>query len=287
MPLTVKAYAKLNLFLDILGKLDNGFHDVFMLMQSIDLYDTVTVQLTDSGKISIECDKPDIPTGNSNIAYKAAISFFEYMNINNSGLDIQIKKRIPHAAGLAGGSADAAAVIRALEKLYSLNLSDREIIEICQKVGSDVPFCALGGTMLAIHTGTVLAYLPQLSIPNIVLVKPDCSISTSVAYNSFDSCECIRHLNRSGVLSAAKSKDLDALMDNVGNVFEQFIDVPDRIIIKSIMRKHNAKCSCMSGSGPSVFGIFNNKKDAANCADELKERYKETFLCSSIGFGVQ
>lgn len=287
MTVKVKAYAKINLLLDIISKLPNGYHDLFMLMQSVSIYDTVKVTTTTDKSISILCKTEGIPTDERNIAYKAALHFFEYTKIQNTGVEIEIEKNIPHAAGLAGGSADGAAVIKALSLIFAPHLSDRQICEIGARFGSDVPFCSLGGTMLAQYTGTVLTYMPQLSLPHIIIVKPDCSVSTKEAYSSFDNATHIRHLDRSSAFNAVISSDNEKLYKAVGNVFEQFIDVPERVSIKSIMRKHNAKCSCMSGSGPSVFGIFETQKDANSAFEELKEIYPNTFLCESKNSGVE
>lgn len=287
MSVTVKAYAKINLLLDILGTLPNGYHDLYMLMQSVGIYDTVSVKETSDKKITIVCDIPDIPTDERNIAHKAALCFFDYIKAENPGIEIKIQKNIPHAAGLAGGSADGAAVVTALKKLYAPNLSDRQLIEICSRFGSDVPFCALGGTMLAQNTGTILTYLPELELHNIVIVKPECSVSTAEAYKAFDSATHIRHLDRSGIFSAVINADTETLFRLVDNVFEQFIDIPERVTIKAVMRKHGAKCACMSGSGPSVFGIFENKDDAENCTKELKEIFPQTFLCESKKCGCE
>lgn len=287
MKVTVKAYAKINLLLDILRTLDNGFHDLFMLMQSVGIYDTVSVETNNSGEITLSCNVTDIPTDERNIAHKAATAFFEYTKIENDGIHIDIEKRIPHAAGLAGGSADGAAVVTALKKIYAPELCDRDIIEICKTFGSDVPFCALGGTMVAQGTGTVLTYMPQLEIENIIVVKPDCSVSTGAAYKAFDEADHIRHPDKNGIFNAALEGNLEDVYKKVDNVFEQFIDVPDRIEIKSIMRKFGAKCACMSGSGPSVFGIFDDAQKAKQCADRLKTFFPNTFLCSSKSCGCE
>jgi len=287
MKVTLKAYAKINLLLDILGVLENGYHDLFMLMQSVGIYDVVSVETNESKSITLSCDKPEIPTDERNIAYKAAKSFFDLTKIENPGIHISIEKHIPHAAGLAGGSADGAAVVNALKKLFAPSLCERDIIKICSSFGSDVPFCALGGTMLAQHTGTVLTYLPLLELKNIVIVKPDCSVSTAAAYKAFDTAGHVRHLDRGGIFKAVIGGDNERLYSLVGNVFEQFIDVPERVVIKSVMRKYGAKCSCMSGSGPSIFGIFDDSENAKKCADELKKSFEQTFLCESKNSGTQ
>ncbi len=287
MKVTVKAFAKINLMLDILKTLPNGFHDLFMLMQSVSLFDTVSVQTTESGKIEIICDNPAIPTGEKNIAYKAAEVFFEETGIQNPGILISIEKRIPHAAGLAGGSADAAGTVCALKKIFVPSLCDKELIGICSCIGSDVPFCALGGTMLAQYTGTVLSYLPDQNLGKIIIVKPEMSVSTGEAYKAFDTAQKVRHLDRDGILAAAMSKDTFGIYSRVENVFEQFIDVPERVIIKAEMRKHNAACCCMSGSGPSVFGIFEDEADTEACFDSLKKRFEQVFLCDAVKSGTK
>ena len=285
MKITLKAYAKINLMLDILSRFENGYHDLFMIMQSVSLYDEVSVSETVTKDITITCNVPSIPTDEKNIAYKAAKAFFDYTKIENSGINIDIKKNIPHAAGLAGGSTDGAAVIVALDKLFDTGLREKDIIAIGSKVGADVPFCALGGTMLAQYTGTVLSHLPDLELPYSVIVKPTQDVSTAEAYAAFDSAERVRHLDKNGMLQAVISGDYEKVYEKVGNVFEQFIDVTERVLIKDIMRKHGAKCTQMSGSGPSVFGIFEDKEMAENCLEELKKSYEQSYICSSTDRG--
>ena len=287
MKITLKAYAKINLMLDILSRLENGYHDLYMIMQSVSLYDTITVEKTDTKDITITCDVPSIPTDEKNIAYKAAKAFFDYAKIENTGVSIDIKKSIPHAAGLAGGSTDGAAVIVALSELFSLKLKEKDIIAIGSKVGADVPFCALGGTMLAQYTGTVLSHLPDLKLPYIMIVKPSQDVSTAEAYAAFDSAERVRHLDKNAMLQAVLNGDNDKVYEKIGNVFEQFIDVTERVLIKDIMRKHGAKAACMSGSGPSVFGIFEDKDKAEMCLDELKKSYSQSYLCSATDCGCE
>ena len=287
MKITLKAYAKINLILDILSRLENGYHDLYMIMQSVSLHDVVTVEKTDTKDIKITCDVPSIPTDEKNIAYKAAKAFFDYTKTDNPGITIDIKKNIPHAAGLAGGSTDGAAVIVALGKIFSLNLREKDIIAIGSKVGADVPFCALGGTMLAQYTGTVLSHLPDLDLPYIIIVKPSQDVSTAEAYAAFDSAERVRHLDKNGMLQSVLNGEKDKVYEKVGNVFEQFIDVTERVLIKDIMRKFGAKSACMSGSGPSVFGIFEDKDKAEACLSELKKSYPQSYLCSATDCGQE
>ena len=283
---TVKAFAKINLLLDILSRRDDGYHDLFMIMQSVDLSDEVTVRLAPGADISLTCDKADIPCDERNTAYKAARAFFDCAGTER-GLVIEIKKRIPHAAGLAGGSADAAAVLTALRSMLRPSMSDRQLIDIAASVGADVPFCCLGGTMAAQGIGEILTYLPQLDIPHLVLVKPPVSVSTGQAYAAFDEAERVRHLDCHGMFSAVRDGDLEGAAKRVGNVFEQFIDVRDRVHIKAVMRAHGALAACMSGSGPSVFGVFPDGESAAACAKELEGTYKDTFLTRSVKSGTE
>ena len=287
MKITLKAYAKINLMLDILSRLENGYHDLFMIMQSVSLYDEVTVEKTEGSDIVITCNIEGIPTDEKNIAYKAAKAFFTYTGIKSESVSIHLEKNIPHAAGLAGGSTDGGAVIVALDKIFGTALKEKDIINIGKTVGADVPFCAIGGTMLAQYTGTVLSHLPDLNIPYIIIVKPEQDVSTAAAYSAFDSAERVRHLDKAGMLKAVVEGNMKDVYGKVDNVFEQFIDVSDRAIIKSIMRKHGAKCACMSGSGPSIFGIFEDKENAEKCLEALKKDYKQTYLCSSTDCGCE
>lgn len=287
MELKIKAYAKINLMLDILSALENGYHDLFMIMQSVGLYDIVTVETTNGNDISVTCTDINVPCNETNIAYKAAKSFFEYTDIKSRGIKINIEKNIPSNAGLGGGSADGAAVIVALDKILGTKLSEKDIISIGSKVGSDVPFCALGGTIMAQYTGTVLSHLPDLSEKYIIVVKPQDDVSTSEAYAAFDKAERIRHLDTKGMLIAVMNDDWKKVSEKVDNVFEQFIEVTDRAFIKGVMRKHGCLCACMSGSGPSIFGVFDNKNEAEECLDELKKNYNNSYLSTTVTNGYK
>ena len=287
MKLTLKAHAKLNLMLDILSTLENGYHELFMVMQSVSLADEVTVELTGSGEITLSCSDPELPTDEHNLAVKAAAAFYDCFGLPAQGLHIHIEKHIPKEAGLAGGSADAAAVIRALFELHGKVPAVRDLIAVGAKVGSDVPFCALGGLMLAQHTGTVLSFLPALEFGRFVIVTPEHPVSTAAAYAAFDTAGRVRHPDRSGMLGSVMSGDLPGVCCRVNNVFEQFIDVPERVQIKAVMRENGALCSCMSGSGPSVFGIFEREENAQAAARELQRGFKNVFVCTAVDCGVQ
>ena len=282
----VRAAAKLNLMLDMIKKLDNGYHSLFMVMQSVDLYDTVDVQRNGIGKILIESDSVDMPKDSTNIAYKCAEKFFDAMEISQRGITIRIGKNIPMAAGIAGGSADGAAVLYCLNKIYGTNLSNFELCEIGSKVGADIPFSLTGGTAVVLNTGDVIAPVKNLSDCKIIIVKPEQDVSTKEAYALLDSVQRLRHLDRAGMLEAVSKGDYEAICSKCGNVFEQAIEVPERPYIKSIMRKNGADACLMSGSGPTVFGLFSDNQKAEMCFNELKMSYKNVFICSPISQGV-
>lgn len=278
---TLDAPAKINLLLDIICRLPNGYHSLFMVMQTVDLCDTVEVTLRDDGEINLTCSEKALPTDSKNIAYRAAQKFFEVTGVN-LGADISLTKRIPFAAGLAGGSTDAAAVLKALNTLCETGLTDDELCAIGVKLGADVPFCIKGGTMLAQDIGQVLSPLPKFKDCYIVLVKPDVSVSTKEAFEAFDTCDNIRHPECSAMLHSAANADFDGIIANVGNVFEQFIEVPQRAEIKAIMREHGSLACCMSGSGPTVFGIFDSKEKAENCVADIPQKLGKAFLTKPI-----
>lgn len=286
MKVTYNAAAKINLMLDILARLDNGYHSLFMLMQSVSLYDTVTVENCDSKAINITCSELQIPCGKSNIAYKAAEAFFDATKIKNSGINIDIVKRIPSAAGMAGGSADGAAVISALNYIYSADLSEAELCKIGLAVGADVPFCLTGGTRLAQNMGEILSPLPRLDDCFIVLAKPERSVSTKEAFAAFDTAENVRHLDVCGMLYAASQGNLSEICKRTKNVFEQFIEVPERVPVKSTMNRHGALTACMSGSGPTVFGIFDDKSKAESAASALKSTVKDIYITKPVSQGL-
>lgn len=284
----INAYAKINLILDIISKAANGYHNLFMIMQSVSLCDTVEIETNESGKIEIFCETPGVPCDETNVAYKAAKSFFDFTDIKFGGLKIKIVKRIPHAAGLAGGSADAAAVIFALNEMYGSNLSYTELVEVGLRVGADVPFCLFGSTRLAQRYGDILSELPPMPDCFIVICKPEQSVPTKGAYASYDeTAGRIRHPDNYGMLEAVAERDLDGICAHCDNVFEQAIEVCDRAYIKGKMRKHGAKAACMSGSGPTVFGIFENEKEAVAACDELKKSIEETYVCRPVKCGCE
>ena len=283
----VKAAAKINLLLDVLGILPDGYHSLSMVMQSVDCCDTVTVDKTKTGKIVLESADCRMPLDEHNIAYKAAACFFKETKIENTGVHIAIEKQIPMAAGLAGGSADGAAVLYALNLLFETNLSIWELARIGEQVGADVPFSLLGGTALAMDKGGVLAPLPPLHDCYFVLCKPKQDVSTVGAYKLVDECYCIRHADNMGMLYAMRNSDFDTMCQKAQNIFEQVIEVPQRPHIKATMRDCGASLAMMSGSGPTVYGLFKKRADAVQCVEKLKESYAEVFLAEPLSSGIE
>ena len=281
----LRANAKINLFLDILAKLPNGYHSLFMVMQSVSLADIVTVSENGEGIIRLTCSEPALPTDSKNIAYRAAQAFLEEAGLVGRGVDIHIEKHIPFEAGLAGGSADGAGVIVGLDRLFKTDMGTQKLCDIGLKIGSDVPFCISGGTMLSQHTGGILSCLPPLKSCFVVLAKPATGVSTARAYGDFDSANYIYHPNKVGMLDA----DFEGICRHAGNVFEQTIEVPERVRIKSIMRRCGSSLAQMSGSGPTVFALFESESDAEKCRDELENSglVKSVHLCKTAERGVE
>ena len=282
MKISINASAKVNLLLDLTAILENGYHSIYTVMQSVGIFDTVTVETNDSGEISLTCSDSTMPTDNKNTAWKAAERFFEYIGKPVSGVSIHIDKIIPSQAGMAGGSSDAAAVIKALDILFKTNLTEDELFAIGEKVGADVPFCITGGTKLCLNKGEVMAKLPDIPDCFIIVAKPDQGVSTQTAYNNYDNAEWIRHPDNEGFLFAATQKNFDVMCKKAANVFEQVVEVSDRVKIKAIMRNNNAKLAMMTGSGAAIFGIFMDEKDADSCFDELKKTHKNIFKTKPV-----
>ncbi len=285
MKITVSAPAKINLFLDIIGKLDNGYHSLFMVMQSVGLSDEISVELCEESGISLTCSDGRLPTDEKNIAYKAAKKFCEKAGLEPK-IKIHIEKKIPFAAGLAGGSADAAAVIVGLDKLLETDFSQAKLCEIGLSVGSDVPFCIVGGTCLSQNTGGVLSQLKPLKDCFIVLAKPEAGVSTAEAYAAADNTYLYRP-DSMRMLDACEKGDFELICKYAGNVFEQVIEVPERVEFKEIMRNHGASLCQMSGSGPTVFALFDEKEEAESCAAELRKICADVFVTVPVSNGAE
>lgn len=287
MKVTVTAPAKINLFLDIIGRRNDGYHLLNMILQSVGLYDTVTVWKNGEGTLELFCSREDLSTGESNLACRAAALFFKELELGNPGVSIKLKKRIPVGAGLAGGSADAAAVLLALDRLFKTKLPLSRLCELASKLGADVPFCLQGGTMQAEGTGTILMPLPDLTECFLVLAKPDFSVSTAEAYALSDEHTNAHRPDLDGMIGAICSGDLESVGKRLFNSFETVLGFHEIKEIKEIMLRQGALGACMTGSGPTVFGIFSEWEKAESCADELKKLYEEVYLCEPRGTGCE
>lgn len=276
----VFAPAKINLTLDITGKLPNGYHTVDMVMQTVDLSDIVTVKKSSNECINLVCDKPFVPCNSSNTAYKAVEFFSQYCNIECS-VDIAIQKNIPAQAGLAGGSTDGAAVLLALNKLYGTNLSVDELAKIGAKIGADVPFCLYGGTMLATGIGTTLEKTDHtfpLEDYVILLCKPIINVSTPVAYQKSDSRPYSTTVHSTAVIEALKKSDEKAFLQGLYNDFDSLLMLDEVQKIKAVMENNGSLKAVMSGSGPTVYGIYRNRQQAENTAEILKKSYTDVYI---------
>lgn len=282
--ITVPAYAKLNLTLDILGKRDDGYHEMQMVMQTISLHDDVTVALTDGKGITCRVDGAALPCDERNLAVKAARAFCEAMEYGGS-IDIALIKRIPSEAGMAGGSADAAAVLRALRALVSPTLTDERLEQIGAAVGSDVPFCIRGGTQLAEGRGEKLTVLKPAPRFFVAVCKPDFPISTPALFARVDGVALSDRPDTDAMLSAIEYGNADALYENVSNVFEQALPEAQRARIEEIKRtlaENGALCAAMTGSGSAVFGLFREEDACRSACSALQSERVMTFCTEFV-----
>ncbi len=268
----LKAYGKINLGLDVLGKRDDRYHDLDMIMQSVDLHDVITITKNDSGEITVKSSTSKIPNDKSNLAYRAAKLLMEEFNIEK-GVEIEIEKNIPISGGMAGGSADCAAVLKGMNKLFKLKLTEQQLMARGVRLGADVPFCIMGKTARAEGIGEVLTPIPNKLKGYLVIAKPPISVSTGFAYGQIDKVKIKNRPDTEGIIDAVKENDLNSLAKTICNVFEE-VTIPEHKEIEEIKRKLKdcgALNAMMSGSGPTVFGIFEDKKKAVEAIDRIKE----------------
>ena len=285
----LKSRAKINLSIDVLGKRQDGYHLVEMIMQTIDLYDIIKIKEIDIDEININSNSEDIPLNKDNIVYKAAKLLKDEFNIKK-GIDIFIEKNIPVAAGMAGGSSNAAAVLVGLNKLWNLNLSEVKLQEIGLKLGADVPFCISGGAALAEGIGEKLTSIKGLSEDTIILVcKPNLFVSTKDVYKGLD-LEHIKHRpDNKFLIQCLREGNINLLSKNMVNLLEDVTSKMHEEIkeIENTMLEYNALGSMMSGSGPTVFGLFDNEDDALNGKVELLKKYNQVYIVRSSEKGVE
>lgn len=270
--LELKALGKINLGLDVLGRRENGYHDVRMVMQTVYLYDRIIMKKSKTPRIRLETNLYYLPVNENNLAYQAAQMLMDEFHIEE-GVSIQLDKHIPVAAGMAGGSSNAAAVLFGMNRMFSLGLSQKELMERGVKLGADVPYCIMRGTVLAEGIGEILTPLSPMPKCYVLIAKPAISVSTKMVYEKLDSHEIEDHPDIDGILAGLKAGDLKKVAGSMGNVLERVTVDAYPVIdqIKKMMIKEGALNAMMSGSGPTVFGIFEEKATARKAADAIRD----------------
>ena len=268
----LKALGKINLGLDVLGRRPNGYHDVRMVMQTVYLYDQILLEKTDKEGISLKTNLFYLPVNENNLAYRAAKMLIDEFAIKE-GVHISLEKHIPVAAGMAGGSSNAAAVLYGMNRLFQLGLTDQELMERGVKLGADVPYCIMRGTVLAEGIGEELTPLPAMPKCHVLLAKPPISVSTQKVYEKLDAQEVTKHPDIDGILLGLQTGDLKKITSSMGNVLENvtITEYPQIERIKDVMKEEGALNAMMSGSGPTVFGMYDDKILARRAAARIRE----------------
>ena len=275
--------AKINLTLDILGVREDGFHEVAMVMQAVGLSDVLTLEKRETPGIDLSIDVPWLRADEKNLAYRAAKLMQEEYHLPG-GVEIHLTKRIPMAAGLAGGSADAAAVLRGMDALYELGAGDEKLCELGARLGSDIPFTLMGGTMLATGRGEVLRRLPDFPETFVVLAKPHVSVSTAWAYGAYDAHPAEHHPDNDAMIHAIEAGDRRKAASFLCNVLESATIKRYEVIskLKEMMKEAGAMASLMSGSGPTVFGLAETQEQAENIAAAVRLPDVDVFITKTI-----
>lgn len=285
---TVLAPAKINLTLDVTGKRENGYHDVEMVMQTISLYDRVTVSVTWGEKkpkgIQISCSLPILPADETNLAHRAAVLFYEYTGLTHETTRIHIEKKIPIAAGLAGGSSDAAAVLRGLNQLHESKLSNDALREIGLKIGADVPYCIEGGTVLATGIGEKLERINAMVNCFVVLCRPPFGVLTKEIYEAIDMHTGLNHPDTKGMVRALASQNYEKICQKLCNVMQEVTAErhPKVLEIRDLLLRHGAGGALMSGSGPTVYGLFLDENRARTAEKMLRHRFSDVFFAEIV-----
>ena len=283
--LTALAHAKLNLTLDVLGRRSDGYHDLRMVMTSVALADVITLETGTGDGVRASANLGFLPTGEKNLAASALLRFQEATGRDLGGAHISLEKHIPVCAGMGGGSSDAAAVLRALNDCTGAGLSLPELARVGEAVGSDVPYCVLGGTVLAEGRGEVLTPLPALPRCHVVICKPPFPISTPELFRAVDGVRLKCRPDTDGVLSALAAGDLGGVARRMYNVFEDVLPPRQRAEvrgIRSVLVQHGALGANMSGTGPTVFGLFDDPGRARSAWEELRQPYRDAFLTETV-----
>lgn len=268
---TQRAYAKINIGLDVLRRRADGYHEVKMIMQTVDIYDELVLERRKEPGIELRMDNSELPSGGDNLICRAADLLFREKEITG-GVNISLTKRIPIAAGMAGGSADAAAALRGVNELFDLGYSLTELQALGVGLGADIPYCLAGGTMLSEGIGEILTPLPAPPAAHLVIAKPDINVSTAFVYGNLHADRLAWHPDIDGMIAALQKGDLDGITGRLGNVLETVTVKAHPVIeqIKELLRKQGAENALMSGSGPTVFGIFKEKETAARAAEAVE-----------------
>ena len=271
MMLEKKAYAKINLGLDVTGKRDDGYHIVRMIMQNVDLYDTLTFEDNETGEICLTASSEKIPTDESNLICKVALQLKKEFGVSK-GANIHLVKRIPVAAGMAGGSTDGAAAYVALNELWNLGLDKKKLCELAVKLGADIPYCIIGGTALAEGIGEKLTVISDMPACHIVIAKPAIDVSTGWVYKELDSRKIIEHPDIDGIRAAIEDGNIKAMCSLIGNVLEPVTAGKYTVIgdIEKILEDSGAVGAFMTGSGPTVFAVFDDEDKAKNGYEAVK-----------------
>ena len=277
MSLTVHAPAKINLTLDVTGRRPDGYHELVSIFQAVSRYDTVTLTKTTAG-VSLDTPGGAPCPPEKNTAYRAAQAFFAHTGIAG-GVALTLTKRIPQQAGMGGGSADAAAVLAGLDRLYATRLPRDTLLTLAAAIGADVPFCLVGGTALVRGIGERVEPLPALPAVSIVIAQPPEGVDTAAAYRALDGCTIRRRPDHPAALAALRENDPAALWEQIVNVFEPALALPGVAAIRREMAAFRPLASRMTGSGSAVFGLFSESETAARCAARLAERFPVAFVC--------
>lgn len=283
--LTVQAPGKLNLSLDILGRRPDGYHELRMVMISVDLSDTVTLETGTGNPLSVRTNLSFLPNNEKNLAAQAALRFQETSGRDAGGIAIAVEKRIPVCAGMGGGSSDAAAVLRALNDILNAGYSPLALAKLGEQVGSDVPYCVLGSTALAEGRGELLTPLPSLPRCAAVVCKPPFSISTPELFARADEVRLRHHPDTEGMVEALRAGDLGGVARRLYNVFEDVLPRRQAVQVRhlrSALIQRGALGACMSGSGPTVFGLFADKKQAQAAWEDLRRTCRDIFLTETL-----
>ncbi|MCR5635964.1 MAG: 4-(cytidine 5'-diphospho)-2-C-methyl-D-erythritol kinase [Clostridiales bacterium] len=284
---TVSAPAKINLTLNIGRLREDNYHEVNMIMQAISLCDTITISKNAGKKINIFCDTKGVPLDRGNLVYKAAAAYFKASKAEPEGLDIHIDKNIPVQAGLAGGSTDCAAALLGMNALYDNLLTKDELKDIGGALGADVPFCFDGGTALATGKGTDIVHVSDMPECFIVLIKPDLNVSTKEAYQRADERTVFKENASVPMLKALNNGSYAEVSRLLYNDFSDILNIKEVKEIITLLNSLAADGACMSGSGPSVFGLFGDEASAKAAVTTLKSQYNKVYLCKPVTHGVK